>query len=117
MKIELKEDLLILTKMLFEMKFESKANTSLVSLSSFDLNQYSSIKQILLYYNNKMNRVRIEEQLIVLRKEAESRSSNRFHTEIANLPLFNGKASKIRESIIVCKLYIRMKIREMIIKE
>ena len=48
MKIELKEDLLILTKMLFEMKFESRANTSLVSLSSFDLNPYSSIKQILL---------------------------------------------------------------------
>jgi len=64
-----------------------------------------------------MSRVRIEEKLIVLRKEAELRSSNRFHAEVAKLPLFNGKASKIRESMIVCKLYIKIKIREMIIEK
>jgi len=34
--------------MLFEMEFESRVNTSPASLPSFDLDQYSSIKQILL---------------------------------------------------------------------
>ena len=54
---------------------------------------------------------------MVLRREAELRPNNGFHAEITKLSLFNGKVSKIKRFVIVCKLYMKMRMREMMVKE
>jgi len=37
--------------------------------------------------------------------------------EVAKLPVFNKKVGKVRCFITVCKLYLRMRIREAIVEE
>ena len=44
-------------------------------------------------------------------------SNTRFNTEVAKLPKFNKKAGKIKGFIIVCKLYLRMKIKKIPVEE
>ena len=45
---------------------------------------------------------------MVLRREAELRLNNGFYAEITKLSLFNGKVSKIKRFVIVCKLYMKI---------
>ena len=44
-------------------------------------------------------------------------SNTRSNTEVAKLPKFNKKAGKIKGFIIVCKLYLRMKIKKIPVEE
>ena len=44
-------------------------------------------------------------------------SGPRFIGKVTKLPTFDGEASKIREFVIVCKLHIRMKIKEKSVEE
>jgi len=61
--------------------------------------------------------MRIQKQLIVLRREAKLRSSNWFYVEMAKLLLFDWKASKFEEFVIACKLHIKIKTREMLVEK
>jgi len=40
-----------------------------------------------------------------------------FNMKVAKLPMFNRETSKMGEFIIVCRLYLRMRIRETTVKE
>jgi len=44
-------------------------------------------------------------------------SNTRSNTEIAKLTKFNKKAEKVKKFIIVCKLYLRMKIKKIPVEE
>ena len=43
--------------------------------------------------------------------------NTRSNVEVAKPQTFNGKASKISRFLISCKLYIRMRISEVVVKE
>jgi len=45
------------------------------------------------------------------------RSNMEFHMEMAKLLVFSGKAERVGEFIIVCKLYLRMKMRGATVEE
>jgi len=45
------------------------------------------------------------------------RSNNRPNVKVAMPQIFNGKAGKILEFLIAYRLYIRMKMREALVKE
>ena len=44
-------------------------------------------------------------------------SNTGFHMEMAKLPVFNGEAGRVKGFITVCKLYLRIKMREVIVEE
>lgn len=54
---------------------------------------------------------------MTLRKKAEPKLSNGFQVEIAIPSLFDREARKVGEFIIVCKLYLKIKIRKTTVKE
>lgn len=43
--------------------------------------------------------------------------NTRSNVEVVKPQIFNGEASKISRFLIVCKLYIRMRISEVVVKE
>ena len=45
------------------------------------------------------------------------RSNTRFNSEVAKPPLFDREASKVVESIMACRLYIKIEIMNVAIKE
>jgi len=59
----------------------------------------------------------MQELLTILKKRAELKPSHGFQAEVATLLLFDGEASKVGGFVTVCKLYLRMKMRETIIKD
>ena len=44
-------------------------------------------------------------------------SNTESHIEVAKPPVFNREAGKIGEFIIVCRLYLKMKMREAMVEE
>jgi len=50
-------------------------------------------------------------------KVAALRSNTEFNTKIAKLPNFNRDESKVAGFVIACKLYIKMRMREILVKE
>jgi len=54
---------------------------------------------------------------MTLRKKAEPKLSNGFQVEIAIPSLFDREARKVGEFIMVCKLYLKIKIRKTTVKE
>ena len=48
---------------------------------------------------------------------AAPKPNNRFNSEIAKLPLFDRDSSKVIGFVTAYNLYIRIKIREIIVKE
>jgi len=60
----------------------------------------------------------MQEQLRLLgKRRAELRPSNRFWVEIVTPLLFDGKASKVGDFVIVYKLYLRIRIKELTVEE
>jgi len=51
------------------------------------------------------------------KRKAELRPSNRFWVEIVTPLLFDGKASKVGDFVIVYKLYLRIRIKELTVEE
>ena len=49
--------------------------------------------------------------------EKASRFNTEFNIDIVKLLIFNRNASKITGFMIACKLYIRMKIKEILVEE
>jgi len=49
--------------------------------------------------------------------EAMEESNIRFNIKVAKPPIFNGKAEKVGGFITVCRLYLRIKLRETIVEE
>ena len=54
---------------------------------------------------------------MILRERAESKPSNGSQAEMAILSLFDRKASKVEGFVTACKLYLKMRMREMTVKE
>ena len=50
-------------------------------------------------------------------KEAMKESNTRPNIKVAKLPIFNGEVGKVGDFIIVCKLYLRIKLRGAIVEE
>lgn len=48
---------------------------------------------------------------------AALRSNTEFNTKIAKPPNFDRDASKVAGFVIACKLYIKMRMREILVKE
>ena len=46
-----------------------------------------------------------------------SKSNIRSNVDVAKLPIFNGEAEKIADFLIACKLFIKIKIRDVVVKE
>ena len=44
-------------------------------------------------------------------------SNMRPHIEVAKPAIFNGEAGKVRGFVTVCRLYLRMKMREVMVEE
>jgi len=61
--------------------------------------------------------VKMQELLITLRGRAEPKPNSASQAEIVTLPLFDGEASKVGGFVIVCKLYLKMRIRESMVEE
>ena len=59
----------------------------------------------------RLERIEREEEKIT------SRSRYKFQSKMAKPLLFDRDLEKIADFVIVCKLYIRMKIKEKIVKE
>ena len=57
--------------------------------------------------------------LAVIREEEEvtEESNIRSNIEVVKPLVFNGKAKKVRSFIIVCRLYLRIKIRRIIVED
>ena len=53
--------------------------------------------------------------MAVGRRAEESNTGS--HIEMAKPPVFNGEAGRVGEFIIACKLYLRMKMREVLVEE
>ena len=58
-----------------------------------------------------------EEEIEIKASRLNTRSNTRSNVEVAKLPIFNGDVSKIADFIIVYKLYIRMKIRKVLVEK
>jgi len=54
---------------------------------------------------------------MILRKEAEPKHSNKSQVEIAILFLSNREASKVGGFVMACKLYVRMRMKEIIVEK
>ena len=54
---------------------------------------------------------------MVVTREGNVSLEPRFMREVAKLSTFDGEASKVREFITVCKLYIRMRMREKLVEK
>ena len=39
------------------------------------------------------------------------------HINVARPAIFNGEVGKVREFVIICRLYLRMKMREMTVEK
>ena len=62
--------------------------------------------------------MQIQALLVVAGGEREATGSNTgSHMEVAKPAIFSGEAGKVGEFITVCKLYIKMKLRENTIEE
>jgi len=46
-----------------------------------------------------------------------SQPNTRSYMEVAKLPIFNGKARQVLEFLTACRLYIRIRIRNTVVKE
>ena len=46
-----------------------------------------------------------------------SQSNTRSNVDVAKSPIFNGEAEKIADFLIACKLFIKIKIRDVVVKE
>ena len=44
-------------------------------------------------------------------------SNMRPHIEVAKPAIFNGEAGKVRGFVTMCRLYLRMKMREVVVEE
>lgn len=60
--------------------------------------------------------------LLVERKEEEGevvvlRPNTRLNVDIAKPPTFNWNATKVSEFIMACRLYIRMRMRDVLVKK
>ena len=56
--------------------------------------------------------VQIQALLAIVKEETTGGPNTRFSIEVAKLLVFNGKAGKVGGFITVCRLYLRMKIKE-----
>jgi len=59
----------------------------------------------------------MQELLIILRERAELKLNSGSQVEITTLSLFDEKASKVEGFVMICKLYLRMRIKGTIVKE
>jgi len=50
-------------------------------------------------------------------KRAEPKPSNVFQAEMTTPPLFNREASKVEGFVMVCKIYLRIRIRRSTVEE
>ena len=103
--IEMFEDMLV------EFDFEVGINTGPVSLSNIDLSQFDS-EEILLFIQKNNTEI-----IIILKRKAKPKPNHRFQGKMVTLSLFDRKASKVEEFVTVCKLYLKMRMRGLIVKE
>ena len=54
---------------------------------------------------------------MVVTKESNVSLEPKFIKKVIKIPIFDRKVSKVRRFIIVCKLYIRMRMREESVEE
>ena len=66
------------------------------------------------YYLYKKNNTEI---IIILKRKAKPKPNHRFQEKMVTLSLFDRKASKVEEFVTVYKLYLKMRMRELIVKE
>ena len=59
----------------------------------------------------------IQTLLVEIEGEVTKGSNTGPNIEVAKPPIFNGEASKVAGFIIIYKLYLRMKIREVLVEE
>ena len=57
----------------------------------------------------------MQKLLRVLKRKAKLKPNNGFQTEVTKLSLSNRKVVKVGEFITVCKLYLKMIMRKMIV--
>ena len=87
------------------------------------MSQHGSIDQLLLQMKQQMEQITELQVFVVTHAKREregeiaSRSNNVLNTEMARLFLFNGEASKVVGFVTVYKLYIKMRIKEISVKE
>ena len=84
----------------------------------------SSLLLLLLYNMSQhdQNYVRqLEGQLVEMQAQiqalTERKGGGAVNTEMEKLPIFNGTSSKVSEFVTACRLYIRIKMREVVVKE
>ena len=79
---------------------------------------YNNMSQ--LNINQLLKQIRVQQEQIVALQAIiteERRVVAELNVEVAKLPVFSEEASKVREFIIACRLYLRMRIRGIIVKE
>ena len=59
----------------------------------------------------------MQELLMILKRKAKLKPSYEFQAKVAILPSFNRKANKVREFVTVYKLYLRIRMEEIIVEE
>ena len=123
-----KEDLLVFTKMLekleFKFTFKGKANTGLSPLLiqlSLPLSQYGLLLQII-NYNWKQITILLAQLLKLQETRKEKivevfRPNTRLEVEVAMPQTFNGDLEKIRDFVMVYKLYLKIKMKKVSVKE
>ena len=123
-----KEDLLVFTKMLekleFKFTFKGKANTGLSPLLiqlSLPLSQYGLLLQII-NYNWKQITILLAQLLKLQETRKENivevfRPNTRLEVEVAMPQTFNGDLEKIRDFVMVYKLYLKIKMKKVSVKE
>ena len=122
-----KEDLLVFTKMLekleFKFTFKGKANTGLSPLLiqlSLPLSQYGLLLQII-NYNWKQITILLAQLLKLQETRKEKivevfRPNTRLEVEVAMPQTFNGDLEKIRDFVMVYKLYLKIKMKKVSVK-
>ena len=103
--------------MLVEFDFEVGINTGPVSLFNINLSQFDLEEILLFIQKQNKNLVRIQKLLIILKRRAKPKPNHRFQGEIVTLSLFDRKASEVEEFVAVCMLYLKMRMRRLIVKE
>jgi len=75
-------------------------------------NLYAIIRQ----QQAQLAAIQVQIQALIAGRGVEG-SNTGSHIEVAKPPVFNREAEKIGEFIIVCRLYLKMKMREAMVEE
>ena len=82
-------------------------------MSHYDINLHAIIKQ----QQEQLTALQAQIQILTEGGGGDKRAGAVMSTEVARLQVFNGTSFKVSSFMTVCKLYIRMKMREAAVEE